>query len=128
MKPFKFRVWCKYTNYFSSNDSMFFLTDDGQLYTESGHDNIPIKCDSERYEISYSTGLFDKNGKGIFCFDIIKVGACNYMVKYCEKTARFVLMNPANKVDYDFVGSENWNHMEIIYNKYENPELLERLK
>lgn len=63
-KPRKARVWDKRNKEWATD---FYLTLDGRLYCNSPPGAIFIPDD---YEISYSTGFFDADGKEIFYGDI----------------------------------------------------------
>lgn len=65
------------------------------------------------------TGLTDKNGKKIFEGDIVKYENKIYEIKYLEKYARFA---PSNESTVFMVCA--FNHLEVVGNIYDNPELL----
>lgn len=65
------------------------------------------------------TGLTDKNGKKIFEGDIVKYENKIYEIKYLEKYARFA---PSNEHSVFMVCA--FNHLEVVGNIYDNPELL----
>lgn len=65
------------------------------------------------------TGLLDKNGNKIFEGDIVKYENKIYEIKYLEKYARFA---PTNKSTVFMVCA--FNHLEVVGNIYDNPELL----
>ncbi|MCO4482857.1 hypothetical protein Si128_01558 [Streptococcus infantarius subsp. infantarius] len=75
-----------------------------------------------------STGLFDKNGVDIFDGDIIKftlTNGFNYVVdedgSVTYKLGAFYVVN--GLAEY-LISDINTNEVEVIGNKYENPELL----
>lgn len=65
------------------------------------------------------TGLTDKNGNKIFEGDIVKYENKIYEIKYLEKYARFA---PSNEHSVFMVCA--FNHLEVVGNIYDNPELL----
>ena len=65
------------------------------------------------------TGLTDKNGKKIFEGDIVKYENKIYEIKYLEKYARFA---PSNESTVFMVCA--FNHLEVVGNIHDNPELL----
>lgn len=65
------------------------------------------------------TGLLDKNGNKIFEGDIVKYENKIYEIKYLEKYARFA---PSNKHSVFMVCA--FNHLEVVGNIHDNPELL----
>lgn len=85
-------------------------------------------CPVDPKTIGQSTGLFDKNGKGIFEKDILDYNGRKVIVKWHGSYASFI---------YEFVDelqnrTTEWQPLylsyykfEVIGNIYENPELLE---
>lgn len=67
------------------------------------------------------TGLTDKNGNRIFEGDIVKHEGKIYEMKYLEKYARFA---PTNKSTVFMVCA--FNHLEVVGNIHDNPELLNK--
>ena len=65
------------------------------------------------------TGVLDKNDKKIFEGDIVKYENKIYEIKYLEKYARFA---PSNESTVFMVCA--FNHLEVVGNIYDNPELL----
>lgn len=91
---------------------------DSNYYIQPVGKNI---CDVVNPEtVGQFTGLLDKNGKKIFEGDIVKYENKIYEIKYLEKYARFA---PTNKSTVFMVCA--FNHLEVVGNIYDNPELLE---
>lgn len=136
MKPFKFRVWDKLNECFSSDE--FFIDKDGTLlekyYDHDAVDYVLSEDYENRYEASVSTGLYFLDDEGeetdlcIFSGDIVTDGESNYLVKYDECEAKFIFVNTIDYREYDFSCVDDLSDIKLKGNKFENPELLENLK
>lgn len=121
MREIKFRAWdgdCKKMDYFTLNDVMW----------------NECQYDSDFPFMQY-TGLYDKNGKEIYEGDI-----CRYQWEYRGKQTisqvvfehgafSFLERNELEKKRNQggqLVRVSNCNHIEIIGNIYQNPDLLKR--
>lgn len=131
MKPLEFRVWDKLHECFSSDE--FFIDKNGTLlekYWPYNEGYYTLSEDYEnRYKISYSTGLFDKNGKEIFTGDIVDsfTPSLNlYVVIYDDLSCSFRLKNI--EAGYHCGIDDYISNLEVVGNKFENPELLSGLK
>lgn len=128
MKPFKFRVWHKPSRTWVSTDIV--LSSNGKAYMCTSYENLDI-TDNKYFEISYSTGFFDKNGKEIFVGYIIKstVGDSVWIVKFEERDFSIYCELVSPDTLFKFTRTNLlFSSYEIIGNRFENPELLEVLK
>lgn len=79
----------------------------------------------ERKTIGQYTGLKDKTGKQIFEGDIVKLGIIidneGYEVSYLSEEMRFYFHGNGCRINCHTLRS---NHIEIIGNIHDNPELL----
>ena len=152
MKIPKYRVWDKKAKVWLREDcqNQIFIRPDGTLtwWNVYGFDDKA----SETFEIDWFIGLFDKNGKEIYCGDILHVwsyytdGKRTYDEGNWEvywRNDRWHLQRgkegydngdyydgdecPWPDVD-DWEPSENGSRIEIIGNIHSNPELLEKMK
>lgn len=135
MKPFKFRVWNKE---YKRWEYSYSLNKEGKLeevccfHGDAWASEIE---NQEDYEISYSTGIFDKNGKEIFEGDILKKEYNNG--RSYEVLVEFKIMLNCGDcfndsgIGFDFKSAitdeEEFSKFTIIGNKYENTELLEKV-
>lgn len=134
MREIKFRVWDGYEMFYG--DVIEWV--DGKLCYHSDLDSFYEGCPpvKEEYVMQY-TGLKDKNGKEIFCGDILKYfnakGEPNrypyHEVLYQETKARYALrsIGSPDKNPHAFVrkcanfDSSRW---EVVGNIHEHPSLL----
>lgn len=121
---FKFRVW----DLQEKTDRMIYLTID---YLKERQGNLQDFLYSKRFIKMQSTGWRDKNGKLIFEGDVLidKETKLKHLVIYF-KTAigciRTDLYKEHGCCSFGFwlPTNEQWQGMEIIGNKFSNPELL----
>lgn len=139
---FKFRVWCKdYKEW--ENDTICISNKDNYIL-----DNLRPKflritdIDPINHEISFCTGLKDKNGKLVYEGDILKeiyfdtdLNKSDYdytVVRWEKIEASFIMYRPALPNDITFFGevfddgdnSGVLKNFEVIGNIYENPDLI----
>lgn len=133
MREIKFRAWDKVSEImWHWNLKNLGCSDIGELKGEdngcSDLTNILKKCPVMQY-----TGLKDKNGKEIYCSDIVK-GYFNEeevidsiwltLTEEDKKNGYLTFQLPDNIVD--FARESYPDELEVIGNIYENPELLEK--
>jgi hypothetical protein len=114
MKKIKFRVWDK------ESRRMLIVTD---LDFKGIYENelVYVCCEGQEYniknvELLQFTGIKDKNWKEIYEGDIVKS-------IYCDGTEII------HEVKFSPIDGYNWEHLdletiEVMGNKFENPELL----
>lgn len=130
MREIKFRVWDKNDKRIFIDPQMidFYNKKIGymQYQTEYMPDtsySIPVGFEEFEYsELMEWTGLYDKNGEGIYEGDIFHIGSEKilYVVEWidCGLKGRQI----KNK---SWIGLDYWkDDIEVIGNIYENPELL----
>lgn len=126
---FRFRAWDKRSKKYEDN-----IQNCVEAFNTITLKSACTKCfndfleNENIFEIEQCTGLKDKNGKLIYEGDIIRgvweKVKVEYVVKWDEYGAQFVLevLNDDGSADFNILGLE---HLEIIGNIHENPELLE---
>ena len=125
----KFRAWDRTRNEMIDVDEIHF--DNGQL--DFIGDAITFMRKANEIELMQSTGLFDRNGKEIFEWDIIATGPDIVCMKrhstlgfYVEQKGKVeFIADGAVLEEFEENAKEIANNLEIIGNIYENPEFLE---
>lgn len=142
MREIKFRVWDHNTNtmmipdYFEFYDGKIGWIEAGrEAGPESGNDGCP-----DQFEIMQYTGLHDKNGRGIYEGDIVRVQETMDGGRIvCIEATAYVVWNDergcwgckgefeGHLADYALGTKLNMmgNVCEVVGNIYENPELME---
>ena len=127
MKP-KFRVWTEegkvmYYDAYPFKDDTLLLS-----YDEIAFDEVP----ASDFILMQSTELKDKNGKEIYEGDIVKYkSGCNTYteeVAYDKNFAGFGVRDANADIIFTFwelAEDIDLIYLEVVGNKYENPELLE---
>lgn len=126
-QPIKFRAWDKQTKEMhydfefilsgTDENNWIVFTSDKQTLLNNPH---PFRNPYffPQFEIMQLTGLLDKNGKEIFAGDILKLDCWNSELYIVENLLDFGYQY------YEYILSEN--HMEILGNIFEHPELLKQ--
>lgn len=125
----KFRAYHHELGRMMSISDMWFNVDSiGEIGLNDSVMNDYITVSPDEIELMQSTGLKDKNGKEIFEGDIVDYKGRKAVIKWHGSYASFI---------YRFVDelkerNSEWHplflayyHVEVIGNKFENPELLE---
>lgn len=126
MREIKFRVWDKSLKYMrclsSSHDTLMFDEKGGHYYNLQNGDGNSFE-DSGYSELMQNAGIKDKNDKEIYEGDIVKSPCGIHKVIFVD--GGFCLDTGELAVGlYQMIDSQG-NHLEVVGNIYENPELLE---
>lgn len=130
----RYRVWVKTEKRIVFSDDILSIDYENkeivtqQVYFVNGlPDDRDIYCyDFDEIELMQSTGLKDKNGKGIFEGDIVKMAKDVYSEPTYYEVVRH--RGGAYRLESKQHGCELWlrhTDCEVVGNIYENPELLE---
>lgn len=124
----RFRAWDKE---FKEMVQVYALVFDEQIIKATYKNGNVVKEDIKNYVLMQSTGLRDKNGKGIFEGDILKVTNLSSwleVVSFNKDKAMFVSKETERKVEetplYDLFNTDIFE-IEIIGNIHTNSELAE---
>lgn len=117
MRDFKFRLWDDNAKRWLSRGESVEVAF-SQLFPES------IKAEANFYLEQY-TGFKDQNGREIYEGDIIWLFGIHLEVVWSQDEAKFDLMNKDFRVGAFVFNKNTVQHIEIIGNIHENPELLE---
>ena len=95
---------------------------DGFIGTFDGK-ATPVKPET----VSQWTGLVDKNGVKIFEGDIVKYEGLDLSVQWNTTHSSYILLHrdPATGLAYFHLYEDEASYMEVIGNKWDNPELVE---
>lgn len=133
MRDIKFRAWNNENEYmitskqgvFTALQSCMNITRQDDGYYNNGD---LLKPNKGKYTLMQFTGLYDKNGKGIYEGDIISNGTEKCLVVWIKEQAGFML----KLLNEEFENEEWTNPMidlrkddEVIGNIYDNKNLLE---
>lgn len=137
MRPIKFRAWDKERNVMIWSDYDNFEWYKDEWYTDVQYMDlcgIENMSKNERYDLMQLTWLIDRNWKEIYEWDILGCwpeddSTCDIVFEKWSFKKHFVMEEWSVKIHeprefttlWDTVDSKMW---EIIWNIYENPELL----
>lgn len=124
----RFRAWDKGFKEMVQVDALVF---EEQIIKATYKNGNVTKDDLKNYVLMQSTGLRDKNEREIFEGDILKVtnrSSWLEVVSFNNNKAMFVSKETKRKVEetplYDLFNTDIFE-VEIVGNKFENPELAE---
>jgi uncharacterized phage protein (TIGR01671 family) len=129
MREIKFRAWDILDNRFAISDNLI-ITNDGFFRGFTAFENNET---STRLILEQYTGLKDKNGREIYEGDLIlqpefvdrgdsQYDDCVFQVQWNSDAACFVFIDVKDK--YNQYCIYDLDHISIIGNIHENPELL----
>jgi hypothetical protein len=121
MREIRFRAWDKRKNEWLSEKVHVYINDEGRVFVERDGP-YGVCLDQVDVEVSFFTGLHDKNGKEIYEGDEFHMGDPNilYVVEWHHAGLMGRQVDNKSKIGLDF-----WkDNIEIIGNIYSKPELL----
>ena len=109
----KFRAWEKITKEWILNEDLF-INFKGQIFEYGG--GYLGKRSPKSIELMQFTGVKDRLGKEVYEGDIVKFGCYTYEIKWGDSAWR---LEPGG-----YLCQQNTEHMEVIGDIYNNPELI----
>lgn len=123
----RYRAWDKdFKTMYEADDIMYIDFEEKQICVKTLFFERASRYDFNDIVLMQSTGLKDKNGKGIFEGDVVKVAKNIYSEPTYYEVVRH--RGGAYRLESKQHGCELWlrhTDCEIAGNIYENPELLE---
>ena len=90
-------------------------------WQDCGYESLNECLSDERWKFMQSTGMFDKNGQEVFEGDVVKIfGDKLSKIYYSDGAFCVDILNGGTPL-HAFLSE----HLEVIGNIYENPEILE---
>lgn len=128
----KFRAWNEKTKSFINYGDLVLDLESGKVYAgDIGLMDSVIDV-TDQIDLMQSTGLKDKNGVEIFEGDICKIQRIPSGMKpifvvsdYIKEKLIFSKITIFDQNSYEEQGGYTGNFLEVIGNRFENPELLE---
>lgn len=130
MREIKFRAWDKRNKEmrYQGQEDVFNDFEDILNFLTEIWEYVDCEEDKKNFELMQFIGLKDKNGKEIYEGDVIVCRDGKYVIEYVENFAQFVMTNkdiirtPKQLSEQD--ANTCMRSIEVIGNKFENPELL----
>ena len=133
MREIKFRAWDEANNemVYSDKEDCFYINTKGVLFMYSKKPTKKGEDYHKDYNVMQYTGLKDKNGVEIFEGDLLRVLDNKNGVLQVEFKNAYVggwVLTHNSTDDWLSLGARKSEDIEVIGNKYENPELLGETK
>ena len=126
----KFKVWDSGRGEFTGEHGIFYISESGELFDGwDGEEPIPV---DKKYLAVFSIGQHNENGVEIYEGDIIKTPGSGGNIFTVEKGLDTIVRRVdvavwSYRMSERIMTNRNGSlQCEIIGNKYENPELLEK--
>ena len=136
MREHKYRAWHIIQKRMYSAEEMgkdqLTLMSDGRGFANISSGDVKLsQIDNNQTMIPLQyTGIKDKNGREIYECDFLRFerkkaqfSSGIYLVAWDEEDCAFVC---EREIPYNWLSPSVWHECEIIGNKYENPELIEK--
>lgn len=127
-REIKFRAWAKKEKAMLRNCGI--LTGPSVAWISQCDAGTAINPSSDKFKLMQYTGLKDKNGVGIYEWDLVKYGTDTIPYTVSWVNGGFILSATAHEAAPDgnhmLLGKYNMAVIEVIGNIYENPEFLQK--
>jgi hypothetical protein len=124
----KFKIWIKDEHRFVKNECRIKYKDNSITgiieYIDAPED---LEYSINEIDIIHSINLYDMNNKEIYEGDILKIDNDFIIVNWNNRSLSFCLNKTGWMYSHWFYESVNPEDCEIIDNKYENPELFNKV-